>query len=113
MSENEQKPNPRDTETINSKITNGEVKLTNHRPAKTEKKTDKKEPAKKKQKEKKVSKVSEKAELKALEFPVSAYINDYGFVNFRKRLLDALGWAKGQKLTIERNDDGSITVYKA
>jgi hypothetical protein len=49
---------------------------------------------------------------KGIQFPVAARINAYGFLNFRKRLLDALGWTKGQKLTIERNADGSITVRK-
>ena len=51
--------------------------------------------------------------VKPATFPVKARINDYGFLNFRKPLLEVLGWTKGMDLTIEKNQDGSITVRKA
>ena len=50
---------------------------------------------------------------KPLEFPVSARINNYGFLGFRKGLLEALDWHKGMGLKIEKNADGSVTVRKA
>jgi len=59
-----------------------------------------------KQKEKRTRKV------KPIKFPVDARINDYGFLNFRKPLLEALGWHKGMPVKISKNDDGSITVRK-
>lgn len=49
----------------------------------------------------------------ALEFPVSARINDYGFIGLKKGLLEALDWHKGMGLKIEKNADGSATVRKA
>ena len=68
--------------------------------------------------QKKKTPAKENAEKKAREvkpttFPVKARINDYGFLNFRKPLLEALGWTKGIDLTIEKNPDGSITIRKA
>jgi len=68
----------------------------------------KKEPKKRPQKEAK-----KKKEPPALEFPVSARINDYGFIGLKKGLLAALGWHKGMGLKIDKNPDGSATVRKA
>ena len=50
---------------------------------------------------------------KPVKFPVDARINDYGFLNFRKPLLAALGWHKGMPVKISKNEDSSITVQKA
>ena len=50
---------------------------------------------------------------KPAKFPVDARINDYGFLNFRKPLLAALGWRKGMPVKINKNEDSSITVQKA
>jgi hypothetical protein len=48
-----------------------------------------------------------------LTLPASCRINDYGFLGFRKPLLDALSFHKGEKLTIDKNADGSVTLRKA
>lgn len=48
----------------------------------------------------------------ALTFPTTIRINDYGFVNLRKGLLEALGWAKGIKLKLDKNADGSVMIRK-
>ena len=98
----------KEPETLKTKEAPAEEK-TKEAPTGEKPKTDKKEPAKKKPKTKKPPEKKERR----FEFPVSARINDYGFLNFRKRLLDALGWTKGQKLTIQKNEDGSITLRKA
>jgi hypothetical protein len=50
---------------------------------------------------------------KPVKFPVDVHINDYGFLNFRKPLLEALGWHKGTPVKINKNPDGSIMVRKA
>jgi len=74
-----------------------------------------KEPAKVKKKAQKAVESKKPTEKKAshAEFPMNLRINAYGFANFRKGLLDALGWTKGMALKIERNDDGSATLRKA
>jgi hypothetical protein len=64
-------------------------------------------------KESKKKPATKKNSAKTVEFPASARINSYGFLNFRKGLLDALGWTKGTALKIEKNDDGSATLRKA
>ena len=64
----------------------------------------------KKQEEKPKRKKREPAEVK---FPVETRINNYGFIFMRKQWLAALGWAKGMKLKIHKNPDGSITIQKA
>lgn len=48
-----------------------------------------------------------------LTFPAAVRINAYGFIGLRQGLLEALDWHKGEKLTIEKNADGSATVRKA
>jgi hypothetical protein len=48
-----------------------------------------------------------------LTFPAPIRINNYGFIGVRKPLLEALSWHKGEKLTIDKNADGRITVRKA
>jgi hypothetical protein len=48
-----------------------------------------------------------------LSFPAPIRINDYGFIGVRKPLLEALSWHKGEKLTIDKNADGSVTLRKA
>jgi hypothetical protein len=63
--------------------------------------------------EKKAKPKPKKKEPPALEFPVSARINNYGFIGVRKGLLAALDWHKGMALKIEKNPDGSVTVRKA
>lgn len=63
-----------------------------------------------KQNEKPKEKKPRKA--KPVKFPVDARINDYGFLNFRKPLLEALGWHKGMSVKIGKNPDDSITVRK-
>lgn len=50
--------------------------------------------------------------VKPVKFPMDARINDYGFLNFRKPLLGALGWHEGMPVKISKNEDGSITVEK-
>jgi hypothetical protein len=43
-------------------------------------------------------------------FPMAVRINDYGWLGFRKPMLEALGWHNGQALTPEGNSDGSVTL---
>jgi len=50
---------------------------------------------------------------KPIKFPLDARINDYGFLNFRKPLLAALGWRKGMSVKISKNEDGSLTVRES
>jgi hypothetical protein len=52
-------------------------------------------------------------------FPAEAQINPYGFLHFKKRWLEDLGWPVSTKetrvevsLKIYKNPDGSITVRK-
>ena len=54
-----------------------------------------------------------KVRPKATEFPATSKINDYGFLHFKKRWLEELGWAKGIALKIDRSVDGSISLRKA
>lgn len=54
-----------------------------------------------------------KRKRKAVKFPLKAKINDYGFLHFEVGLLSALGWHKGMPLTIEKNEDASVTPRKA
>lgn len=68
---------------------------------------------KKAEEPKKAKPKPKKKEPAALEFPVSARINDYGFIGLKKGLLTALGWHKGMGLKIDKNADGSVTVRKA
>jgi len=49
----------------------------------------------------------------AEEFPAGSHLDPYGFIFMRKRWLQDLGCAKGMRLEIEKNPDGSITVCKA
>ena len=71
------------------------------------------EESKKESKKRPPKEAKKKKEPTALEFPVSARINDYGFIGLKKRLLEALGWHKGMALKIDKNADGSATVRKA
>jgi hypothetical protein len=48
-----------------------------------------------------------------LTFPADIRVNAYGFIGIRKPLLEALSWHKGEKLTIDKNADGSATIRKA
>ena len=48
-----------------------------------------------------------------LKYPVEAKVNPYGFIHMRKKLLEDLGWHKGMTITIEKNEDSSITLQKA
>jgi hypothetical protein len=73
---------------------------TKQRQAKTEKTT-------------KPKKHKPKRNTGAVEFPMRVRINDYGWLGFRKLLLEALGWYKGIALTLGKNFDGSITLRKA
>jgi len=67
-----------------------------------------------KESEPKASKHNRKrAQTKATEFPAATRINDYGFLHFKKRWLEELGWAKGIALKIDANPDGSINLTKA
>jgi len=50
---------------------------------------------------------------KSSPFPADAKINDYGFLGFKTKWLEDLGWTKGMGLKIEKNVDGSITIRKA
>ncbi len=61
----------------------------------------------KRQKKEKPEKITATA-----EFPVESRINNYGFIFMRKQWLAALGWAKGMRLKIHKNQDGSITIEK-
>ena len=54
-----------------------------------------------------------KSEEKTSPFPAEGRINDYGFLNFKAKWLENLGWTKGIALKIEKNADGSITLRKA
>jgi len=56
--------------------------------------------------------IRKKAQPKATEFPATAQINEYGFLHFRKRWLEELGWAKGMELKVDRTPDG-LTLRKA
>ena len=58
-------------------------------------------------------KVAEIVEQKTSPFPAEGRINDYGFLNFKAKWLENLGWTKGMALKIEKNADGSITLRKA
>ena len=58
-------------------------------------------------------KVAEIVEQKTSPFPAEGRINDYGFLNFKAKWLEDLGWTKGMALKIEKNADGSITLRKA
>ena len=58
-------------------------------------------------------KVAEIIEQKTSPFPAEGRINDYGFLNFKAKWLENLGWTKGMALKIEKNADGSLTVRKA
>jgi hypothetical protein len=60
-----------------------------------------------------LKKKTEPKSQKPLEFPVSARINNYGFLNLRKGLLEALDWHKGMALVVVKNPDGSVTIRKA
>ena len=62
--------------------------------------------------EKKQKKAPKKKD-KTVTFPASIRVNAYGFIGIRKPLLEALSWHKGEKLTIDKNTDGSVTVRKA
>lgn len=67
-----------------------------------------------KETESKASKHNRKrAQTKATEFPAATRINDYGFLHFKKRWLEELGWAKGTALKIDRSADGTIILRKA
>lgn len=80
------------------------------------KETEKALPPAKKPKPEKKSKAKETKEAKKdspLAFPTTVRINDYGFINVRKGLLDGLGWAKGITLKLDKNADGSVTIRKA
>ena len=51
-------------------------------------------------------------------FPADAEINPYGFLHFKARWLEHLGWQvvkgeKGVSLKIQENPDGSLTIRKA
>jgi hypothetical protein len=47
-----------------------------------------------------------------LVFPAPIRINNYGFIGVLKSILEALSWHKGEKLTIDKNADGSArSVY--
>jgi hypothetical protein len=39
--------------------------------------------------------------------------NDYGFLNFKAKWHEDLGWKKGMLLKIDKNSDGSTTMKKA
>jgi len=54
-----------------------------------------------------------KGQAKATGFPADTRINDYGFLHFKKRWLEELGWAKGVALKIDKSADGTITLRKA
>ena len=58
-------------------------------------------------------KVAEIVEQKTSPFPAEGRVNDYGFLNFKAKWLENLGWTKGMALKIEKNADGSITLRKA
>jgi hypothetical protein len=73
---------------------------------------DKKKAAAKPKKETKKATPQKKAKA-PLIFPADIRVNAYGFIGIRKPLLEALSWHKGEKLTIEKNADGSATVRKA
>jgi len=66
------------------------------------------------------STVQKEGEAHDSPFPAEAQINPYGFLHFKKRWLEDLGWPVSTKenrfevqLKIEKNPDGSITVRKA
>lgn len=74
--------------------------------------------AKEAQAAQKPKKTKKKAEGKGEEkttvaFPVDSRTNAYGFIYMRAKWLEALGWQKGMKLSINKNPDGSLTVRKA
>jgi len=71
------------------------------------------EEPKKESKKKQPKETKKKKEPAAFDFPVSARINDYGFIGLKKGLLEALDWHKGMGLKIDKNVDGSVTVRKA
>jgi hypothetical protein len=54
-----------------------------------------------------------KAQTQATEFPATTRINEYGFLHFKKRWLEELGWTKGMELKADRTPDGSLTLSKA
>jgi len=47
-----------------------------------------------------------------VSYPLETKINDYGFFHFSSKLLEDLGWHKGMKVSIGKNDNGSITMRK-
>lgn len=55
----------------------------------------------------------EKQSKSSVSYPVKSRINAYGFIFLKKKLLANLGWTKDMALTIEKNEDGSITVRPA
>jgi hypothetical protein len=59
------------------------------------------------------ARAKEKPEEKSSSFPADTQINDYGFLHFKKAWLEELGWSNGMALKIEKNADGSITLWKA
>ena len=54
-----------------------------------------------------------RAQSAATEFPVAARINEYGFLYFKKRWLEELGWTKGMELKLDKTPEGNLTLSKA
>jgi len=50
---------------------------------------------------------------KKVEFPVEAEITKYGFLYFGKEVLAALGWQKGDKVTLQQMPDGLLVTKVA
>jgi len=54
-----------------------------------------------------------RAQPQATEFPATTKINEYGFLHFKKRWLEELGWNKGTELKADRTPDGGLTLTRA
>lgn len=87
-------------------MTAGQLKIALSKKANNEKSSA--EVKAKKEKKPRIKQTSEAVNA----FATDARINDYGFLHFKTRWLEDLGWQKGAALEIGNNADGSITLRK-
>lgn len=96
--------NPRDSAEITQKLKEGEVKpdaRTSNKSAAVNKKKDAPKAAEKKKAGKEV------------EFPIQAFVNLYGFLKIKDRVLEKIGWPKDEKFDVTLDwRDGALVIRK-